>query len=245
MFDLSGQFALVTGATGGIGGAIARVLHARGAHVGLSGTRQEKLESLAGELGERVSVLPCDLSDSAAVDALVPNALATMGGLEILVNNAGLTRDQLAMRLKDEDWDLVMNVNLRSAFKLSRAVLKGFMKQRYGRIINISSVVAAMGNAGQCNYAASKAGLIALSKSMAREVATRGITVNAIAPGFIRSDMTEALNDAQKSAILTQIPAGRLGEAEEVAQAALYLASKEAGYVTGQSLHINGGMVMI
>ena len=245
MFNLDGQKALVTGATGGIGGAIARALHQQGASVAISGTNAGRLEALAGELKERVHILPCNLSDDQAVEALAGQAQQAMNGLDILVNNAGLTRDMLAMRLKDEDWDSVLNVNLRAAFKLSRAALKGMMKQRYGRMINITSVVGVTGNPGQANYAASKAGLIGMSKSLAQEVASRGITVNCIAPGFIRSAMTDVLNQEQQNAILGRVPAGRLGESDEIAAAAVYLASKEAAYVTGQTLHVNGGMAMI
>jgi 3-oxoacyl-[acyl-carrier protein] reductase len=245
MFDLTGRKALVTGATGGLGGAIARSLHARGAIVTLSGTRREALDALAAELGERVHVVPADLSDSAAVEALVPAAEAAMGGLDILVNNAGLTRDNLFMRLKDEDWDKVIAVNLTAAFRLSRAAVKSMMRRRYGRIISISSVVGVTGNAGQGNYAASKAGLIGMSKALAAEVASRNVTVNCIAPGFIESPMTVALNDKQRDGILANVPAGRLGTGTDVSAAVIYLASEEAGYVTGTTLHVNGGMAMI
>ena len=246
MFDLTGKRALVTGATGGLGGAIARVLHAQGAHVALSGTRAEKLESLAAELGERCAVTPCNLSDGDAVDALPKQAGEALGGpVEILVSNAGLTRDGLLMRMKAEDWDIVQRVNLEAYFRLSKACLRGMMKARFGRIIGITSVVGVTGNPGQTNYAASKAGMIGFSKSLAQEVASRGVTVNCIAPGFIASPMTDALNEAQKEAILTKIPAGDLGTGEDIASAALYLASQEAGYVTGQTLHVNGGMCMI
>ena len=245
MFDLTGLSALVTGATGGLGGAIARSLHAQGATVALSGTRAAALEELAGQLGERVHVLPCDLSDKASVEALVPAAEAAMGQVDILVNNAGITRDGLFMRMKDDDWDKVIDVNLTSAFRLSRAVLRGMMKRRFGRIIGITSVVGVTGNAGQGNYAASKAGMIGMSKSLAAEVASRNITVNCIAPGFIASPMTEALNDKQREGILGTIPAGKLGTGDDVATGVVYLASREAGYVTGQTLHINGGMAMI
>lgn len=246
MFDLTGKRALVTGATGGLGGSIARALHARGAHVALSGTRAEKLESLAAELGERCAVTPCNLSDAEAVDALPKQASEALGGaVEILVSNAGLTRDGLLMRMKAEDWDLVQRVNLEAYFRLSKACLRGMMKGRFGRIIGITSVVGVTGNPGQTNYAASKAGMIGFSKSLAQEVASRGVTVNCIAPGFIASPMTDALNDQQKEAILTKIPAGALGSGEDIANAALYLASQEAGYVTGQTLHVNGGMAMI
>jgi 3-oxoacyl-[acyl-carrier protein] reductase len=245
MFDLTGMTALVTGATGGLGGAIARSLHARGAVVALSGTRADALEALAGELGERVHVLPCNLGDAAQVEALVPAAEKAMGQLDILVNNAGITRDGLFMRMKDEDWEQVLSVNLTSAFRLSRACLRGMMKRRFGRIVSITSVVGVTGNAGQGNYAASKAGMIGMSKSLAAEVASRNITVNCVAPGFIASPMTDALNDKQKEAIMGTIPAGRLGEGQDVAAAVVYLASREAGYVTGQTLHVNGGMAMI
>ncbi len=246
MFDLSGRTALVTGASGGLGGAIARALHGQGASVVLSGTRREALESLAGALGSRTHVAPCDLSDAAAVTGLVEAAEQAAGtGLDILVNNAGLTRDGLAMRMKDEDWATVMEVNLAAAFRLSRAALKGMMKRRWGRIISVSSIVGVTGNPGQANYAASKAGLIGMSKSLAGEVAPRGITVNCIAPGFIASAMTDALNDDQKARLLAAIPAGAMGRAEDIGAAAVYLASNEAGYVTGQTLHVNGGMAMI
>ena len=244
MFELEGKRALVTGASGGIGGAIAAALHSRGAIVTLSGTRMEVLRLAAGKLGERVHVVPADLSDAAAVDGLVPQAEKLMAGLDILVNNAGLTRDGLAVRMKDEDWQLVIRVNLEAAFRLSRAALKGMMRQRFGRIISITSVVGVTGNAGQANYAASKAGMIGLSKALAQEVATRGITVNCVAPGFIGSAMTDQLNDKQREGILASIPAGRLGSGEEVAAAVAYLASDEAAYVTGQTIHVNGGMAM-
>ncbi len=245
MFDLSGKTALVTGASGGIGRDIARALHQAGATVALSGTRREALESLAGELGSRTHVLPCDLSDKEQTEKLVPEAESAMGGLDVLVNNAGITRDMLFMRLKDEDWEMVLNVNLTSAFRLSRAALRGMMRKRYGRIVNITSVVGVTGNPGQGNYVASKAGLIGMSKSLAAEVASRGITVNCVAPGFIESPMTDVLTDAQKQAILARVPAGRLGAGAEVASAVVYLASAEAAYVTGQTLHVNGGMAMI
>lgn len=246
MFDLTGKRALVTGATGGLGGSIARVLHAQGASVALSGTRAEKLDTLANELGERCAVTPCNLSEADAVDALPGQAADALGGpIEILVSNAGLTRDGLLMRMKAEDWDIVQRVNLEAYFRLSKACLRGMMKARFGRIIGITSVVGVTGNPGQTNYAASKAGMIGFSKSLAQEVASRGVTVNCIAPGFIASPMTDALNDAQKDAILTKIPAGALGSGEDIANAALYLASSEAGYVTGQTLHVNGGMAMI
>lgn len=245
MFDLSGKTALVTGATGGIGAAIARTLHAQGAAVALSGTRSEVLETLAGELGERVAVTPCNLSDPEATAALPGQAEAALGGLDILVNNAGLTRDNLALRMKDEDWQTVLDVNLTAAFRLSRAALRGMMKRRWGRIVSITSVVGVTGNPGQTNYAASKAGLIGMSKSLAAEVASRGITVNCVAPGFIETAMTDALNEEQKQRILTAVPAGELGRPEDVAAAVAYLASAEGGYVTGQTLHVNGGMAML
>lgn len=245
MFDLSGRTALVTGASGGIGGAIARGLHAQGATVALSGTRVAPLEALAAELGERVHVLPADLSDRASVDALVPAAEKAMGGLDILVNNAGITRDGLIMRMKDEDWDKVLEVNLGSAFRLARSAVRGMMKRRHGRIISITSVSGVIGNPGQVNYSAAKAGMIGMTKALAREVATRGITVNAVAPGFIATPMTDVLTDDQKSSILTAVPAGRLGTPEEIAAAVVYLASAEAAYVTGQTINVNGGMAMI
>lgn len=246
MFDLTGKRALVTGATGGLGGEIAKTLHAQGAHVALSGTRAEKLEGLAGELGERCAITPCNLSDSDAVDALAGQAADALGGpIEILVSNAGLTRDGLLMRMKPEDWELVQKVNLEAYFRLAKSCLRGMMKARFGRIIGITSVVGVTGNPGQTNYAASKAGMIGFTKSLAQEVASRGVTANCIAPGFIASPMTDALNDTQREAILTKIPAGALGSGEDIANAALYLASSEAGYVTGQTLHVNGGMAMI
>lgn len=245
MFDLSGKTALVTGASGGIGGAIARALAIRGARVGLSGTRIEVLEALAGELGEGAAVLPCDLSDPAACDGLVGAAEASLGQVDVLVNNAGLTRDGLAMRMKDEDWDLVLQVNLTSAFRLARASLRGMMKRRWGRIIGITSVVGVTGNPGQANYAAAKAGMTGMTKALAQEVASRGITVNCLAPGFIETAMTEILDENQRTRILERIPTGRMGGAEEVAAGVVYLASDEAGYVTGQTLHVNGGMTMM
>ncbi|MBX3446875.1 MAG: 3-oxoacyl-[acyl-carrier-protein] reductase [Parvibaculaceae bacterium] len=245
MFDLTGKCALVTGASGGIGSDIARALHGQGATVALSGTRKEALDALASELGGRTHVLPCNLSDAAAVDALPKQAEEAMGSLDILINNAGLTRDNLFMRMKDEEWDEVIRVNLTASFRLSRGVLRGMMKRRWGRIIGITSVVGVMGNPGQGNYAASKAGMIGMTKSLAQEVASRNITANCIAPGFIRSAMTDALNEEQQSRIMSTIPAGRLGEAAEIAAAAVYLASEEAAYVTGQTLHVNGGMAMI
>ncbi len=245
MFDLTGKCALVTGASGGIGGAIARALHGAGATVGLSGTRTEPLQALAGELGERAHVLPCNLSDAEAVNALPKQAADAMGAVDILVNNAGVTRDNLFMRMSEEEWAQVIEVNLTSTMRLCKGVLRGMMKARWGRIVNITSVVGATGNPGQGNYAASKAGVVGMSKSLAFEVASRGITVNCIAPGFIATAMTDKLTDDQKASILAQIPAGRMGEAEEIAAAALYLASPEAAYVTGASLHVNGGMAMI
>ena len=245
MFQLNGKTALVTGATGGIGGAIARALHAQGAHVVLSGTREAVLQELAGELGERTSVAAANLSDTASVDGLVGKAEAAAGQVDILVANAGITRDGLLLRMKDDDWETVLKVNLEAYFRLSRAALRGMMKRRFGRIIGITSVVGVTGNPGQTNYAASKAGMIGFSKSLAQEVASRGVTVNCVAPGFIGSAMTEALNEQQRDAILGRIPAGRLGEGGEIAAAVAYLASDEAGYVTGQTLHVNGGMAMI
>ena len=244
MFDLTGMTALVTGASGGIGGAVARALAAQGARVAVSGTRVAPLQALAAEL-EGAVVLPCDLSDGAAVDALVPQAVAALGQLDILVNNAGVTRDNLAMRMKDEEWDTVLRVNLEAAFRLCRAACKPMMRARFGRIVSITSVVGVTGNPGQVNYAASKAGLIGLSKALAQEVASRGITVNCVAPGFIVSAMTDALPEAQKDALTTRIPAGRLGEGSDIGAAVAYLASREAAYVTGQTLHVNGGMAMI
>jgi len=246
MLDLTGKRALVTGATGGLGGAIAKRLHAQGAHVAISGTQAEKLETLAGELKERCAVTPCNLSDADAVNGLVGQAAEALGGgIDILVSNAGLTRDGLLMRMKDEDWNLVLKVNLEAYFRLSKACLRSMMKARFGRIIGVTSVVGVTGNPGQANYAASKAGMIGFSKSLAQEVASRGVTVNCIAPGFIASPMTDELNDAQKEAILGRIPAGDLGSGEDIAAAVAYLASAEAGYVTGQTLHVNGGMAMI
>ncbi len=245
MFDLSDKMALVTGASGGIGGAIARALHAQGATVALSGTRVAPLEALAGDLGDRAHVLPCDLSDGAAVEALPKAAAEAMGRVDILVNNAGITRDQLFMRMSDADWAAVIEVNLTSVMRLSRGCLRGMMKARWGRIVNVSSIVGVTGNPGQANYAASKAGVIGMSKSLAAEVASRGVTVNCVAPGFIATAMTDALNDEQKARLSGSIPAGRMGTAEEIAAAAVYLASDEAAYVTGQTLHVNGGMAMI
>ena len=245
MFDLTGKNALVTGASGGIGAEIARVLHGAGATVTLSGTRLEPLEALAAELGDRAHVVICNLSDAASVEALPKLAAEKMGAVDVLVNNAGITRDNLFMRMSDEDWASVLEVNLTSTFRLCRAVLRGMMKARWGRIVNITSVVGATGNPGQGNYAAAKAGLVGMSKSLAYEVASRGITVNCVAPGFIETAMTDKLNDEQKGRILTQIPAGRMGSAQEIAAAVLYLASAEAGYVTGATLHVNGGMAMV
>jgi len=245
MFDLTGKTALVTGATGGLGASIARVLHASGATVALSGTRAALLESLAAELGGRAHVIACNLSNPEDVEKLVPAAEAAMGSLDILVNNAGITRDGLAMRMKDEDWASVIDVNLTASFRLSRAAIKGMMKRRSGRIIGITSVVGVTGNAGQANYAASKAGMIGMSKALAKEVASRGITVNCVAPGFIETPMTDELNEKQKEAILASVPAGKLGTPEDIAAAVLYLASAESAYVTGQTLHVNGGMAMI
>ncbi len=245
MFDLTGKKALVTGATGGLGGAIARMLHERGASVALSGTRREALEALAAELGERCVVTPCNLAEKDSVEALVPAAEEKLGGLDILVNNAGVTRDGLFVRLKDEDWDSVIAVNLTAAFRLSRAAVKSMMRRRYGRIISIGSVVGTAGNPGQGNYAASKAGLIGMSKALAAEVASRNITVNVVSPGFIESPMTQALNEKQRDSILADVPMGRLGLGRDVAAAVTYLASDEAAYITGQTLHVNGGMTMI
>ncbi|MBP6677536.1 MAG: 3-oxoacyl-ACP reductase FabG [Paracoccus sp.] len=245
MFDLTGKKALVTGASGGIGGAVAEALHAAGATVALSGTREAPLQELAGKLGERAHVVTANLGDAAAVEALPKAASEAMGGIDILVNNAGITRDNLFMRMSDEEWAQVIEVNLTSSFRLCRAVLRGMMKARWGRIVNIGSVVGATGNPGQGNYAAAKAGLVGMSKSLAYEVASRGITVNCVAPGFIETAMTDKLNDEQKGKILTQIPAGRMGSAQEIAAAVLYLSSAEAGYVTGATLHVNGGMAMV
>ena len=245
MFDLSGKVALVTGATGGLGSAIARALHHVGASVALSGTRVEALEQLADELAGRTAICPCDLGNAEAVEALVPAAEAALGPLDILINNAGITRDGLFVRMKDDDWERVLTVNLTSAFRLSRAATKGMMRRRYGRIISITSVAGVTGNPGQANYVASKAGMIGMSKSLAAEVASRGITVNCIAPGFIESPMTAALNDKQRESILANVPAGHLGSGTDIAAAAVYLASAEARYVTGTTLHVNGGMAMI
>mgnify|MGYP006275704181 CR=1 FL=1 len=245
MFDLSGQCALVTGATGGIGGAIARALHAQGATVTLSGTRREALDALASDLGTRVHVIPANLSDQTSVEALVPAAEEAMGGLDILINNAGITRDNLFIRMKDEEWSDVIKVNLESVFRLSRAAAKTMMRKRYGRIISITSVVGTTGNPGQGNYAAAKAAIVGMSKALAAEVATRNITVNCVAPGFIATPMTDVLNEKQRESVMQKVPMGRLGESSEIAAATLYLASREAGYVTGQTLHVNGGMAMI
>ena len=245
MFDLTGKTALVTGASGGIGAEIARALHAAGATVGLSGTRVAPLEALAAELGSRAHVLPCNLSLPEEVEALVKQATEAMGAVDVLVNNAGITKDGLAMRMSDADWQSVIDVNLTATFRLCRAAIRGMMKARWGRIVNISSVVGQTGNGGQVNYAASKAGMVGLSKSLAAEVASRGITVNCVAPGFIETAMTEKLNDGQKSGILGAVPAGRMGTPQEIAAAVLYLASAEAGYVTGATLHVNGGMSMV
>jgi 3-oxoacyl-[acyl-carrier protein] reductase len=245
MFDLKGKSALVTGASGGIGADIARALHSAGAVVALSGTRVEPLEALAAELGKRSHVLPCNLSDAEAVEALPKQAIEAMGAMDILVNNAGITRDNLFMRMSDEEWAQVLEVNLTSTMRLCRGALRGMMKSRWGRIINISSIVGATGNPGQGNYAAAKAGMVGMSKSLAYEVASRGVTVNCVAPGFIATPMTDKLNDDQKAAINVKIPAGRMGTPEEIAAAVLYLASNEAGYVTGATLHVNGGMAML
>jgi 3-oxoacyl-[acyl-carrier protein] reductase len=245
MFDLTGKTALVTGASGGIGAAIATALHGAGATVGLSGTRVAPLETLAGALGDRVHVLPCNLSDAEAVNALPKQAAEAMGSVDILVNNAGITRDNLFMRMSDEEWSEVIDVNLTATMRLCKGVVRGMMKARWGRIVNISSVVGATGNPGQANYAASKGGMVAMSKAIAYEVASRGITVNCVAPGFIETAMTDKLTEEQKAAILGQVPAGRMGTPGEIAAAVLYLASPEAAYVTGTVLHVNGGMAML
>lgn len=245
MFDLTGKTALITGASGGIGAEIARALHAAGATVALSGTRQDPLDQLAASLGERAHVLTCNLSNPEEVEGLVKRAVDAMGSVDVLVNNAGITRDGLAMRMSDSDWQSVIDVNLTATFRLCRAAIRGMMKARWGRIVNISSVVGAIGNGGQANYAASKAGMVGMSKSLAAEVASRGITINCVAPGFITTAMTDKLNDDQKTKLLTQVPAGRMGEASEIAAAVLYLSSPEAGYVTGATLHVNGGMAML
>ncbi len=244
MFDLTGKSALITGASGGIGGAIAEALHGAGATVGLSGTRTGPLEELQAKLGDRAHVLPCNLSDPDAVDALPKQATEAMGALDILINNAGITRDNIFMRMSDEEWQSVLDVNLTATMRLCRGSVRGMMKARWGRIVNVSSVVGATGNPGQTNYAASKAGMVGFSKSLAYEVASRGITVNAIAPGFITTAMTDKLTDDQRAGILTQVPMGRMGTGEEIASAALYLSSQEAAYITGATLHVNGGMAM-
>ncbi|HVY56868.1 MAG TPA: 3-oxoacyl-[acyl-carrier-protein] reductase [Xanthobacteraceae bacterium] len=245
MFDLTGKTALVTGATGGIGGAIARALHRQGATVALSGTRREALDALAAELGERSHVLPCNLADKDEVESLIPRAEEALSQVDILVNNAGITRDNIFVRLKDEDWDTVIAVDLTASFRLARAAVRGMMRRRYGRIVGITSVVGVTGNAGQGNYAAAKAGMIGMSKALAQEVASRGVTVNCVAPGFVATAMTDSLTEKQREAILGRVPAGRLGTSEDVAAAVVYLASTEAGYMTGQTLHVNGGMAMI
>ena len=245
MFDLTGKTALVTGASGGIGGAVARALHGAGAAVAVSGTRRDRLDALTAELGERAAAAPCDLADAEAVARLVGEAESALGTLDILVNNAGVARDGLAMRMKDEDWRLVIEVNLTAAFRLSRAALRGMMRRRRGRIVNVSSVVGVTGNAGQANYAASKAGLIGMSKALAAETAGRGVTVNCVAPGLIDTEMTRGLDGARRERLLAGIPAGRAGAAADVAAATLFLASDEAGYVTGHTLHVNGGMAML
>lgn len=245
MFDLTGKAALVTGASGGIGGAIAKALHGAGATVGLSGTREAPLQDLAADLGDRAHVLPCNLSDAEAVEALPKQAIEAMGGLDILVNNAGITRDNLFMRMSDDEWQSVIDVNLTSSFRLCRGVMRPMMKARWGRIVNITSIVGTTGNPGQGNYCAAKAGLTGMSKALAQEVASRGITVNCVAPGFIATAMTDKLNDEQKDRISANIPAGRMGTPEEIAAAVLYLASAEAAYVTGATLHVNGGLDMV
>ncbi len=245
MFELTGKTALITGATGPIGGSIARVLHAQGAIVGISGTRQDNLQKLAADLGERVHVLPCDLADTAATDQLVPRAEEAMGQLDVLVANAGVTRDNLLVQLRDEDWEQVIAINLSATFRLSRAAVRGMMRRRFGRIIAITSVVGSTGNPGQANYVAAKAGIAGMIKAIAQEYAKRGVTANCVAPGFIVTPMTEKLNDKQREAILSKIPAGRAGTTDEVAAAVAFLASNEAAYITGQTLHVNGGMAMI
>ena len=245
MFNLTGKTALITGASGGIGAAIAKALHAAGATIAISGTRQAVLEELKTQIGENVHVMPCNLSNVEDVEKLIPTAEAAMGGLDILVNNAGITKDGLAMRMKDEDWQSVIDVNLTSNFRLCRAAMRGMMKKRWGRIINITSIVGVTGNPGQVNYVASKAGIIGMTKSIAQELAARGVTANCVAPGFIATPMTDVLNDKQKETILGRIPAGRMGGPDDIAAAVLYLSSEEAGYVTGQTLHVNGGMAMI
>ncbi len=245
MFDLTGKTALVTGASGGIGSAVAKTLHAQGATVALSGTREEALQALSSELGERAHVLPCNLADSAAVDLLPKQAAEAMGQLDILVNNAGVTKDNIFIRMKDEEWDAVLAINLTASFRLARACMRGMMKRRWGRIISITSVVGTMGNPGQANYAASKAGVTGMTKSIAQEVASRNITVNCVAPGFIQTAMTQGLDDGQQERVNAMIPMGRMGTGDEIAAATLYLASQEAAYITGQTIHVNGGMVMI
>lgn len=245
MFNLTGKTALVTGASGGIGAAIAEVLHGAGATVAISGTRAGALDAVKAKLGDRVHCLACNLADSSEAEKLVPAAEVAMGSLDILVNNAGITRDGLAMRMKDEDWQQVLDVNLTASFRLCRAAMRGMMKRRWGRIINVTSVVGVTGNPGQANYVASKAGLIGLTKSLAQELASRNITVNAIAPGFVATPMTDVLNEKQRESILARVPAGRLGNPSEIAAAALYLAAEEAAYMTGQTLHVNGGMAMV
>lgn len=245
MFDLAGRTALVTGATGGIGGAVARALHAQGARIALSGTNTEKLAALAGDLGETAHALRCDLADPDQVEALVPQAEAALGQVDILVNNAGVTRDNLFMRMKDEEWGDVLAINLTAAFRLARAAVRGMMRRRFGRVIGITSIVGVTGNPGQANYAAAKAGMIGMSKALALEVASRGVTVNCVAPGFITTAMTDALTDKQREAALARVPAGRFGGVADVAAAVVYLASAEAAYVTGQTLHVNGGLAMI
>jgi 3-oxoacyl-[acyl-carrier protein] reductase len=245
MFDLTGMTALVTGASGGIGSAVAKALAGQGARIALSGTREDALQAVAADIGGDCVILPCNLSDTVAVDALVPSAVGALGQLDILVNNAGVTRDNLVMRMKDEEWDQVIAINLSAAFRLIRAASKPMMKARFGRIVTITSVVGATGNPGQANYAASKGGLTAMSKALAQELASRNITVNCVAPGFITSPMTDVLPDAQKDALTARIPAGRLGEGSEIGAAVAYLASREASYITGQTIHVNGGMAMI
>jgi 3-oxoacyl-[acyl-carrier protein] reductase len=245
MFDLTGKTALVTGASGGIGSAVAKTLHAQGATVALSGTRVEALEAVAADLGERTHILPCNLGDSAAVDALPKQAEEAMGQLDILVNNAGVTKDNIFMRMKDEEWDMVMAINLTASFRLARASMRGMMKRRWGRIISITSVVGTMGNPGQANYAASKAGVTGMTKSIAQEVASRNVTANCVAPGFIATAMTDALDEGQQERVNGLIPMGRMGSGDEIAASVLYLASEEAAYVTGQTIHVNGGMIMI
>lgn len=245
MFDLKGKKALITGATGGLGAEIARALHQQGAEIAISGTKREKLEELAREFQDRIHVISCDLSNIESTQRLIPEAEAALGGLDILVNNAGMTHDGLILRMSDEQWSKVIDVNLSAVFRLSREAIKGMMKQRSGRIINITSIVGVTGNAGQTNYAASKAGIIGLAKSLAAEVATRGITVNCIAPGFIESPMTTVLNDKQREKAINEIPQGKIGSPKDIAAGVVFLASEEAGYITGQTLHINGGMTMV